>query len=77
MNTLKLSPEKTQLYAQLLIDAKAGRLPRGPVSLRSGLVMNLAEYVIAWAEPWEQGRLGDTRHIFMRLDEALIALGRL
>ncbi len=50
-----------------LIDAaQAGRLPLGAVKLASGLVTDLAGYVLAWSECWPH----DSAHVLKRLEEA-------
>ena len=46
--------------------AQAGKLPRGAVKLSSGLVTDLASYVLAWAECWPR----DRAHVLRRLEEA-------
>lgn len=55
--------------ADLLDLAHAGQLPKGAVKLSSGLVTDLAGYVIAWAECWPRDRV----HILWRLEEAYAA----
>ena len=53
-------------FAPLLAAARTGSLP-GFCKLPSGIVTNLNEYALAWAEDWP----GDAVHITRRLDEAL------
>ncbi|WP_420597023.1 hypothetical protein [Deinococcus sp.] len=52
--------------AALMDAAHAGQLPRGAVSLASGLVTDLEGYVLAWADCWPRDRV----HVLRRLEEA-------
>lgn len=56
--------------AELLELARAGQLPKGAVKLASGLVTDLAGYVIAWAECWPR----DRAHVLSRLEAAYAAV---
>lgn len=56
--------------AELLDLAHAGKLPKGAVKLSSGLVTDLAGYVIAWAGSWPR----DRAHILQRLEAAYAAV---
>ncbi|GAA4022838.1 hypothetical protein GCM10022631_41720 [Deinococcus rubellus] len=56
--------------AALVDVARAGQSPRGAVKLASGLVTDLAGYVLAWAECWPR----DRAHILQRLEEARAAV---
>jgi len=54
----------------LIAAAQAGTLRKGPVQLESGMVFDLAGYVLAWAEDWPL----DIARRRKRLDEALRAM---
>lgn len=56
-------------FAPLIAAAEADALRKGPVQLESGMVLDLAGYVLAWAEGWPL----DLAHRQRRLDEALRA----
>lgn len=58
--------------ARMVAAAQRGELPRGVHLLESGLVMDLAGYVLAWAECWPR----DRAHLTRRLGEAYAALGQ-
>ncbi|WP_161884437.1 hypothetical protein [Deinococcus alpinitundrae] len=51
----------------LIAAAQADTLKKGPVQLESGMVFDLAGYVLAWAEDWPL----DMTHRQRRLNEAL------
>lgn len=56
--------------AALLESAHTGQLPHGAVKLASGLVTDLAGYVVSWAECWPR----DRAHVLRRLEEAHAAV---
>ena len=58
--------------APLVQAAARGELPRGPVFLASGLVLDLSGYVLAWASGWPS----DEAHTLRRLEEAYTVWGR-
>ena len=64
-----MTPRLPLHLSVLAASASAGTLPPGPVLLKSGLVMNLSEYVLAWAECDPI-----TRHVLSRLEEAYAAV---
>jgi len=57
-------------FHALYTAAASGTLPTGAMTLKSGLITDLAVYVLAWAAPWPR----DQQHIERRLDEALEAI---
>ena len=64
-----MTPRLPLHLSVLVASAQAGTLPSGPVLLTSGLVMNLADYILAWAECDPI-----TPHVLSRLEEAYAAV---
>ena len=65
-----MTPRLPLHLSVLVASASAGTLPSSPVLLKSGLVVNVTIYVLAWAEC---DRV--TPHVLSRLEEAYAAVG--
>ena len=63
-----MTPRLPLHLSVLVASASAGTLPSGPVLLKSGLVVNVTIYVLAWAECDPI-----TPHVLSRLEEAYAA----
>ena len=64
-----MTPRLPPHLSVLVASASAGTLLSDPVLLKSGLVVNLTIYVLAWAECDPV-----TRHVLSRLEEAYAAV---